>query len=114
VAKTTDRQALQNARTREKADRRWELDGVRHLMSEPVGRALVQRLLEKTGVDRPIPFQPNAMVLAHDVGLQALGHWMLAEVRAACPELELAMRREYVAREQRSELEDEASNDNPE
>lgn len=114
MAKTNDRQALQHTRTREKADRRFELDGVRFLMSEPVGRALVHRMLVQTGVDRAIPFQPNAMVLSHDVGLQSLGHWLLAEVRAACPELELAMRREYVAREQRSELEEEASNDNPE
>jgi hypothetical protein len=70
-------------------------------MSEPVGRALAWRYLQMTAADRAVPFSPNAMQLAHDNGVQKAGHWLLEEIRAACPELEPKMRIEAAEREKR-------------
>ena len=110
MAKTNDRKAVQNAASRENADRRAELDSVRFLMSTPLGRSLAARLLDQCGIDRRTPFQPNAMVLAHDHGVQELGYFLQEEIREACPELELVMRQESLVRAKRADLTEEVEN----
>lgn len=107
MAKTNDRTAVQNAATNERAQRKAELDSVRFLMSTPLGRSLAARLLDACGVDRRTPFQPNAMVLAHDHGTQEMGYYLLDEIREACPEAELVMRKESLVRAQRADLNQE-------
>lgn len=104
MAKTNDRAAVQLGATLEKAQRKAELDSVRFLMSTPLGRSLAHRLLDACGIDRRTPFQPNAMVLAHDHGTQELGYFLLDEIREACPELELVMRKESLVRAKRADL----------
>lgn len=111
MARTNDRRAVQSTATLENAARKAELDAVRFLMSTPLGRSLMARIMVQTGVDRASVFTPNAMNLAHDFGVRALGDWMLAEVREACPELELVMRHESLQRAKRADLTEEAQND---
>jgi len=94
MANASDRKQIEAANRREKGARMAELADVKHVMSEPRGRAVVARLLERTGTDAPTPFSSNAMTLARDVGVKSVGEWLLLEVRAACPEQELVMRRE--------------------
>lgn len=114
MPRTHDRSAVQRSATLEKGARRGELDAVRFLMHDPRGRAFVARLLELTGCERLTPFQPNAMTLAHDVGVRNLGLWLLEEVRAACPDQELVMRGEMQAREARAQMTQEAEDGNDE
>ncbi len=94
MANAANRRQIEAASRREKGIRKAELDGVRYLMEAPVGRALAYRLLEQSGAEKPLPFQSNAMNLARDVGVQSFGFALLEEIREACPELELVMRRE--------------------
>jgi hypothetical protein len=107
VGNANDRRQVDEARLRDKAARASEIDEVRYLMSDPRGRSLVKRFLEATGVDRALTFQPNAMLLAHDVGVQKIGHWLLDEVRIACPEQELVMRREAAQRAARLTMQED-------
>lgn len=111
MGRTNDRQKVQNAATLEKAARKGELDAIRYVMQNPVGRAFAARVLEVTGSDRPSVFQPNAMVLAHDHGVREMGDWLLAEIRAACPEQELVMRHEIAARALRADMAEDLEND---
>lgn len=111
MANLNDRRQVEAAGRREKGVRKGELEQVRFLMSTELGRALVFRLLDHTGADRALPFVPNAMNLAHDTGVQSVGHYLLAEVRAACPEQELVMRREAAHRAQRAEIQEELDNE---
>lgn len=109
--RTDNRGEVERGAKLEKAARRGELDAVRFLMSTPLGRGLAWRQVQVTGCDRAIPFRPNAMDLAHDVGVRAMGEWLLAEVRAACPEQEMVMRSEAIQRDKRAELEEESQDD---
>lgn len=111
MANLNDRRQVEAAGRREKGIRKGELEQVRFLMSEPIGRALAWRLLEQTGADRALPFVPNAMNLAHDTGVQSMGYFLLAEVREACPEQELVMRREAATRAQRAQDQEELDNE---
>ena len=105
---TNDRRAVQNARTREKEQRAQELEDVRFLMESPAGRRLAARILELTGCERLTPFTPNAMSLANDLGVQRTGFWLLGEIRAACPQLELVMRQETLKAAERAAMREEA------
>lgn len=107
MANAGDRRQVEQASRREKGARRAELDGIRFLMSEPLGRALAHRVLATTGTEGVVAFSPNAMALSRDVGVQSVGFWLLAEIREACPEQELIMRREAAARAQRAESQEE-------
>lgn len=111
MANAADRRRVQDAARYEKAQVRTEIEQVRLLMSDPRLRAFVKRFLDMTGVDKAPAFSPNAMVLAHDTGVQSIGHWLLAQVRAACPEQELVMRQEAAALAQRAELQESADDD---
>lgn len=105
--KTHNRHAQERAASVEKGIRKGELAGVRYLMQDAVGRALAWRYLQVTGADRAVPFSPNAMQIAHDAGVQEAGHWLLAEIREACPEQESVMRKEARGRDERLTLAEE-------
>jgi hypothetical protein len=107
VANANDRRNVEQAGRREKGERKGELEQVRYLMASALGRSLVHRILDFTGADRALPFVPNAMNLAHDTGVQSVGHYLLAEVREACPEQELVMRQEAAQRSKRANLQEE-------
>lgn len=106
MANAGDRRKVQDAARYEKAAKRTEVEQVRLLMSDIRLRAFVKRFLDMTGVDVAPPFNPNAMVMAQQNGVQSVGHWLLAQVREACPELELLMRQEAAALAQRAELQE--------
>lgn len=106
MANAADRRKVEAAARDEKAQARAELEQVRLMMSDVRLRALVKRLLDMTGVDTAPPFSPNAMVLAQQNGVQSVGHWLLAQIRRACPEQELVMRQEAAALAQRAELQE--------
>lgn len=80
-------------------------------MDAPVGRAMMFRLIGKTGADSPLPFTPNAMNMAHDLGVQSVGFALLAEIREACPEQEAIMRREAAIVAQRADMQEDLDND---
>lgn len=111
MGKTNDRYVVQRNQTLENAQRKSELDAVKHLMQTPLGRAMAWRILDVTGCNRPIKYKPNAMDLAHDVGVRELGDWLLEEIREACPEQELVMRSEYLQRVKRAQLAEQQAND---
>jgi hypothetical protein len=112
MAHAGDRPSVQRAATRERAARKSELDQIRFLMREPIGRRLAQRLLDATGADRQPTFSPNAMTLAHDHGVRELGFFLLSEIREACPEQELVMRQETISLARRADLQDEVDDAN--
>lgn len=107
MANANDRRQVQDTARREKGARKGELESVRYLMAAPIGRALAARLLEHTGTEGVVPFSNNAMSLSRDVGVQSVGFWLLAEIRAACPEQELIMRREAAERAERAAMQEE-------
>jgi hypothetical protein len=111
MANAANRKAVEAANRREKGARNSELEDVRHLMSTPRGRSLTHRLLTVSGCDRALPFNANAMSLSHDVGVQQMGFFLLSEIREACPEQELVMRREAAILAQRAALQDEVDDD---
>lgn len=111
MGSTNDRRAVEQASRREKGARRGEIESVRFVMSEPVGRALVWRIVERTNADRPLPFSTNAMSLSRDAGVQSVGFWLLGEVREACPEQEVVMRREAALRAERQTMAEEIEDD---
>ena len=111
MGKTNNRADVQRTATLERAQRKTELDAVRHMMQTPLGRFMVWRILGETGCNRAIPFQPQAMVLAHDIGVRSMGEWLLEEIREACPEQELVMRQEALTREKRALLDAEQHDD---
>jgi hypothetical protein len=103
---------VEAASRREKGARRNELEDVRQLMATPRGRSLAHRLLTVSGCDRALPFNANAMNLSHDVGVQEMGFFLLSEIREACPEQELIMRREAAILAQRADIQEEADDVN--
>jgi hypothetical protein len=111
MSNANDRRQVEAATRREKGLRTTELDEVRWLMSEPLGRALAYRVLERTGAEAVVPFTANAMNLARDVGVQSVGFWLLGEIRAGCPEKETIMRLEAADRARRADLQDEVDNE---
>ena len=111
MGNANDRRQVEATARREKGARRGELEQIRFLMSEGLGRALMLRILTQTGAEGVLPFSPNAMTLARDVGVQGVGHWLLAELREACPELELKMRREAAERAKRAQDQEELDNE---
>ena len=113
MANASDRSQVRDKTIQEKSERKTELEEIRFLMSQPVGRALAARILnEVTGSDGPLPFSPNAMQLARNAGVHHVGTWLLAEIREACPELEPKMRAEVRARENRANVQQEFTDDN--
>ncbi len=113
MAKTNRQGDVDKGAKREKYLRANELAAVRAVMGSPAGRAWAWRIIERSGANDGVAFTPNAMVLAEQVGIQSLGHAILAEIRLACPETELVMRREAADRLARleAELENEAPDD---
>ena len=111
MGSASDRKKVEQAGRRERGARVAELDGVRYLMGSPVGRALVARLLDVTGTEKAPPFSANAMTMARDVGVQSVGYLLLAEIRQACPEQELIMRREAALLAQRADMQEELDNE---
>lgn len=107
MSNAADRSAVQRSSARERAQRKGEIEEVRALMRDPIGRRLAARILRLTGVDDPGHFNANAMALARDHGVRSLGYWLLGEIREACPEQELVMRKESLTLAQRAELQDE-------
>jgi hypothetical protein len=111
VANAADRRKVEAANRREKGARRSETQDVIHVMSEVRGRSLMHRILEKTGCNAPLPFSPNAMNLARDVGVHSVGEWLLAEIRAACPQQEFLMRKEAATVAERIDIQEQADDD---
>ncbi len=64
------------------------------MLDNPDNRLIVSRFLEDIGMGKS-PFSPNAMTQSRDIGKQEAGQWWIDSIRAACPEKELPMRREY-------------------
>lgn len=112
MANAANRKQLDARARQDKAARAAELGDVRMMMSDPRGRAFAYRMLTYTGVEGLLKFQSNAMSLAHDVGVHSVGRWLLDEIREACPEQELIMRREAAIVAQRAEMQEEADNAN--
>lgn len=110
MANAANRRKVEAASRQERAARAAELQAVSNVMATPPGRAFVHRLLTMTGAERELPFSPNAMTLARDAGTQSVGYWLLAEIRQACPEQELVMRREAALLAQRAEMQEDADN----
>ena len=111
MANAASRKQVDQAARREKGARNSDLEDVRSVMAQPRGRALLLRVLRETGAEGVLPFSPNAMTLARDVGVQSIGHWLLAEIREACPDLELTMRREAATLAQRADLQEDVDNE---
>lgn len=111
MGSTNNRRDVEQAGRREKGARRGELESVRFLMSEPVGRALAWRLIQRTAADSPLPFSTNAMSLSRDAGVQSVGFWLLGEIREACPEQEVVMRREAALRAERQTMAEDIEDD---
>ena len=57
-------------------------------------RLVISRFLEDMGLGKS-PFSPNAMTQSREIGKQEAAQWWIDSIRAACPEKELPMRREY-------------------
>lgn len=64
------------------------------MLDNPDNRLVVSRFLEDMGIGKS-PFSPNAMTQSHAIGKQEAAQWWIDSIRAACPEKELPMRREY-------------------
>jgi hypothetical protein len=64
------------------------------MLDNPDNRLIVSRFLEDMGLGKS-PFSPNAMTQSHAIGKQEAAQWWVDSIRAACPEKELPMRREY-------------------
>ena len=111
MANAASRKQVDQAARREKGARHGELADLRSVMEQPRGRSLIYRLLAETGAEGVLAFSPNAMTLARDVGVQSIGHWLLSEVREACPELELTMRREAAILAQRADMQEELNDE---
>ncbi len=109
--KTNDRKSVQNAKTRENSERKAELEAIRFVMRDPIGRRFMQRLIDATGADREPAFQPNAMTLAHDAGVRRLGFFLLQEIRTARPEQEVVMGPDTLRAAQRADTQEEFEND---
>lgn len=111
MANANDRRDVEQAGRREKGARKGELEQVRFIMGDPLGRAWVHRFLDLSGADRAPAFSANAMNLARDVGVQSVGFMLLNEIREACPEQELVMRREAASRAKRAQVQEELDNE---
>jgi hypothetical protein len=112
MANASNRRAIEQAARQEKGKRASELREVQYLMMDPRGRSLAHRLMnEWTGADSPLPWSSNAMTLARDSGVQSVGFRLLQEIRAACPEQELVMRREAATLAQRAEMSEDVPDD---
>lgn len=66
------------------------------MLDNPDNRLIVSQFMEDMGVGKS-PFSPNAMTQSHAIGKQEAAQWWIDSIRAACPEKELPMRREYQA-----------------
>lgn len=74
--------------------RKLELDQFKWLMSHKPGRAIVWRLLAKTGVYRT-SFDTNGSRTFFNEGQRNIGLFVLAEVMEACPERFGEMQKEH-------------------
>lgn len=76
-----------------KQAQRLEVDDVKWLMSNPRGRRVCQRFLERSGVYRS-SFNTNGMTMAFNEGMRNEGLRLLASINAACPDLYLTLLKE--------------------
>lgn len=111
MGSTDNKRDVEQAERRARGARRGELDQLRYVMGEALGRAMIWRVLERTGAEVPLPFSTNAMSLSRDAGVQSVGFWLLGEVRAACPEQEVVMRREAALRAERQAMAEDIEDD---
>lgn len=93
-----DREELnRKARLSAQAAERFDADmrkRIKSLLDVPDNRLVVSHFIAQIDIDAS-PFSPNAMTQSHNIGKQDAAKWWINAIRAACPEKELPMRREY-------------------
>jgi hypothetical protein len=67
---------------------------IKAMLDVPDNRMVVSHFIAQIDIDAS-PFSPNAMTQSHAIGKQDAAKWWINAIRAACPEKELPMRREY-------------------
>lgn len=83
----------QDEATRLRQAEQLETNDVKWLMSQPQGRRIVKRTLERAGVHR-LSFNTNSMQMAFNEGMRNEGLRLTATLMAACPELYTTMLKE--------------------
>lgn len=72
---------------------RLEISDLKWLMGDKRGRRFVWRLLE-TAEPLKDPFNPQTSITSYNLGKQAYGKWLYAQLLEECPELFMTMGRE--------------------
>ena len=88
---------VEEARKREREERRQQLQDVQLLLETPVGRRIVWRILSQCGIFTD-GWDPSARI-HFNAGKRNVGLWLLDEVMAANDEAYLLMQREAKAKE---------------
>lgn len=81
VKNAADPSQVGEAKKKEKSQRDLELDDIRKILSEPVGRRVLWRWLKRAKTFESI-WEPSAKI-HYNAGLQDFGHFLLAEVTEA-------------------------------
>lgn len=86
-----------NARLAQQAAQNFDAEmrkRIKAMLDVADNRLVVSHFIAQIDIETS-PFSPNAMTQSHSIGKQDAAKWWINAIRAACPEKELPMRREY-------------------
>jgi hypothetical protein len=93
VGNAADEEQVKSAREKEKSQRDRELDDVRTVLANPVGRRFLWRYLSLCGVFTE-SFSVNEMMTAYNEGRRNIGLKLLADIHESQPDAYLTMMQE--------------------
>ncbi len=94
VKNAGDRDQVKKAAKKEKSQDEWNLEDIRHVMRDPLGRRFIWRLLGKEYCKTFESIYENSARIHYNAGRQDIGHKLLAEVIAADEQAYLQMQLE--------------------
>jgi hypothetical protein len=108
VTNAADTKQVRHGRRVERDKRAKEVDDLRHVLSDPIGRRVFWRLITYCGVFET-PYHPNNSAQSHSIGRGDVGRFVIGEIVDTDQELYFQMQREAHANDKRDALENEAS-----